>query len=96
MKAIQIKRLTAAMMLVSLAACVQQAPRRQEPVQNVNPARHANIAAAQEYSRQAFDSMTAAQQANEFDLGGHAQRAKELLLEANQEMKLAAIAANHH
>ena len=38
--------------------------------------------------------MTAAQQANEYQLGGHAGRAKELLRQANVEMKLAAQAAN--
>lgn len=65
-----------------------------EPVQNINPARHGNLAAAQNYSRQAFDRLTAAQQANEFDLGGHAAKAKELLREANVEMKLAAESAN--
>jgi hypothetical protein len=84
-----------AMMLMTVAACVQQPLRGQEPVQNVDPARHGNIAAAQQLSREAFDRMTAAQEAHEFDLRGHAQRAKELLLQANQEMKLAAVTANH-
>ena len=68
----------------------------QEPSQNIDPRRHGNLAAAQKLSRQAFDKMTAAQRANEFDLGGHAQRAKDLLEQANNEMKLAAIAANRH
>jgi len=79
------------------AACAQPAPipgRPNEPVQNVDPARHGNLAAAQELSRQAYDRLTAAQYANEFDLGGHAARAKELLREANDEIKLAALAAN--
>lgn len=67
-----------------------------EPVQNVDPSRHGNIARAQELSRQAYDAMTAAQNANEFDLGGHAAKAKDLLAQANQEMKLAALAANKH
>jgi hypothetical protein len=38
--------------------------------------------------------MTAAQQANEYDMGGHAARAKELLRDANEEMKLSALAVN--
>lgn len=67
-----------------------------EPVQNVDPSRHGNIARAQELSRQAYDAMTAAQNANEFDMGGHAAKAKDLLAQANQEMKLAALAANKH
>jgi hypothetical protein len=74
-------------------ACAQQ-PGPGEPVQNVDPNRHGNIARAQELSRQAYDAMTAAQQANEYDLGGHAARAKELLRQANEEMKLSAMAVN--
>lgn len=74
---------------------VATASSAQEPVQNIGR-HHGNLQAAQELSRQAFDKLTAAQQANEFDLGGHAGRAKELLRQANEEMKLAAQAANHH
>lgn len=70
-------------------------PGAREPTLNVSPYRHGNIARAQEYSRYAFDAMTQAQQANEFDMGGHAERAKQLLAQANDEMKLAAEWANH-
>jgi hypothetical protein len=38
--------------------------------------------------------MTAAQQANEYDLGGHAGNAKNLLWQASEEMKQSALAAN--
>lgn len=61
---------------------------------NVSPDRHGNLAAAQELVRQAFDKLSAAQQANNDDLGGHAGRAKDLLRQANEEIKLAADAAN--
>lgn len=67
----------------------------QEPVENISPERHGNLAAAQELVRQAYDRMTQAQEANEYDLGGHAARAKDLLRQANEEIKQAAIAANH-
>ena len=73
----------------------QPPPGVREPSLNVSPYRHGNIARAQEYSRYAFDAMTQAQQANEFDMGGHAERAKQLLAQANDEMKLAAEWANH-
>jgi len=73
----------------------QPPPGVREPSLNVSPYRHGNIARAQEYSRYAFDAMTQAQQANEFDMGGHAERAKQLLAQANDEMKLAAQWANH-
>lgn len=66
----------------------------QQPVQNIDPQRHGNLAAAQRLIAQAFDRMTAAQQANEFDLGGHAAKAKELLRQASEEIKQAAMAAN--
>jgi hypothetical protein len=64
------------------------------PARNVSAARHANLAAAQQLTNQAYSRLNAAQQANEFDMGGHAARAKELLRQASDEMKLAALAAN--
>jgi outer membrane biogenesis lipoprotein LolB len=67
----------------------------QRPPENVSPKRHPNIAAAQRFVEQAWNRITAAQEANEFDLGGHAARAKELLDQVNKELKLAAEAANH-
>ena len=66
----------------------------EEPVLNVSPKKHPNIAAAQRLSRQAYDKIVAAQKANEYDLEGHAQKAKDLLDQVNQELKLAAEAAN--
>jgi hypothetical protein len=66
----------------------------QRPPENVSPRRHPNIAAAQRLVEQAFNKITAAQEANEFDLGGHAARAKELLDQVNKELKLAAETAN--
>ncbi len=80
-----------------LAACTIAAAAlalAQQPAQNIDPRRHGNLAAAQSLIAQAFDRMTAAQQANEFDLGGHAAKAKELLRQASEEIKQAAIAAN--
>ena len=65
-----------------------------QPRRNVSPARHPNLAAAQRLSQQAFEKVTAAQQANEWDLGGHAAKAKSLLEEVNRELKLAAETAN--
>jgi hypothetical protein len=55
-----------------------------------------NLAAAQRLSQQAFDKIIAAQRANEWDMGGHAQKAKELLEQVNRELKEAAETANHH
>ena len=66
------------------------------PARNVNPGRHPNLAAAQRLAEQAYNKITAAQQANEWDMDGHAAKAKELLDQANRELKQAAEAANHH
>ncbi len=66
----------------------------QRPKRNVSAAKHANLAAAQKFCQQAWERVGAAQQANEFDMQGHAAKAKELLDQANRELKLAAEAAN--
>ncbi len=66
----------------------------QKPVQNVNPNRHPNLAAAQRAAEHAYEKIVAAQQANEWDMDGHAQKAKELLEQADQQLKLAAEWAN--
>ena len=55
---------------------------------------HPNLAAAQKLCAQAFTKLEAAQKANEYDLGGHAQKAKDALKLANDEIKLAAEASD--
>ncbi len=65
-----------------------------QPVRNVSGKRHPNLAAAQRHVDAAYEKITAAQQANEFDMDGHAAKAKELLEQANRELKAAAEAAN--
>ncbi len=66
----------------------------QRPAKNVSPGRHPNLAAAQRLSRQAYERIVAAQEANEWDLQGHAQKAKNLLDQVNNELKQAAEASN--
>ncbi len=67
---------------------------QKKPAQNVSPGRHPNLAAAQRFSERAYEKIIEAQKANEWDLGGHAQKAKELLDQVNHELKEAAEAAN--
>jgi hypothetical protein len=67
-----------------------------KPVRNVSPGRHPNLAAAQRLSQQAYERIIDAQRANEWDMQGHAQHAKELLQQANNELKQAAEAANRN
>ena len=66
----------------------------QRPKDNVSEKRHPNLAAAQRLSTQAYEKILAAQKANEWDMRGHAQKAKELLDQVNNELKQAAEAAN--
>jgi hypothetical protein len=66
----------------------------QAPVVNIDPHRHGNMAAAQKFIVQAYQKLDAAQQANDDQLGGHAQRAKDLLTQADVEIRLAANVAN--
>jgi hypothetical protein len=68
----------------------------QKPARNISGKRHPNLAAAQRLSSQAYQKIIAAQQANEWDMSGHAQKAKELLDQANNELKQAAEAANRN
>ncbi len=77
--------------VAALAACAVSA---QVPVQNIDPQRHGNLAAAQRLVVQAFERLSDAQVANNYQLGGHVERAKDLLRQANEEIKLAAETAN--
>lgn len=79
---------TAALLLVTTAAFA--AP----PVEDISGRRHPNLAAAQDLSHRAWERITAAQKANEWDMDGHAAKAKELLDQVNNELKMAAEAAN--
>ena len=63
---------------------------------NVSRVHHPNLAAAQVLVEKARHKVTAAQVANEFDMDGHAAKAKDLLDQAYTEIKLAAEAANAH
>ena len=65
----------------------------ERPQQNINPNRYPNLASAQKLCLEAFQKISLAQQSHELDMGGHAQKAKELLTQAGEEIKLAAVAS---
>jgi hypothetical protein len=65
----------------------------QAPVVNIGN-RHGNLRAAQEYIASAWQRIDEAQVDNRYRLGGHAGRAKDLLIQADQELRLAANVAN--
>ncbi|MGB7754094.1 MAG: hypothetical protein WCF88_21260 [Candidatus Acidiferrales bacterium] len=72
----------------------QQAPQETgplpPPVQNIDPDRHGNLATAQGDIVDAYQRIQMAQGANNGQLGGHAARAKDLLAQADAELKAAA------
>lgn len=66
----------------------------QEPVQNVSKERHPNLAEAQHLIAEANRRIIAAQRDNHEDMHGHAEKARQLLVQASEEIKLGAEAAN--
>jgi hypothetical protein len=78
------------LLLIGIAAVAQR------PERDISRRRHPNLEAAQNLSRQAYDKISAAQRANEWDMEGHAQKAKNLLEDVNRELKMAAETANRH
>ena len=58
----------------------------QRPERDVSGKRHPNLAAAQRLSQQAWEKIEQAQRANEWDLDGHAKKAKELLFSQKKKV----------
>ena len=58
--------------------------------------KHPNLTAAHEALKDADAKITKAQAANEYDMGGHAAKAKELIGQAMTELKAAREAANEN
>lgn len=66
----------------------------QEPALNVDKNRHPNLAGAERLVIEAYGYIKNAQQDNRYDMHGHASKAKQLLVQVNQELQLAAEDAN--
>ena len=66
---------------------------QQRPVVDIGE-RHGNLREAQSLIVQAYEVLSRAQVANDARLGGHAARAKELLSQADAELRAAASYAN--
>ncbi|GLQ97949.1 hypothetical protein [Dyella mobilis] len=88
------KRFVSVVMMSGLAFVATAALAQQQPVRDISAKHHPNLARAQHQTDAAYKSIVAAQQANEFDLGGHAAKAKDLLDQANRELKQAAEVSN--
>jgi len=83
-------------MCASALALLASSALAKAPVDNVSHRRHPNLAAAQHLTTQAYEKIAAAQRANEFDLDGHAAKAKDLLDQVNRELKAAAETSNEN
>lgn len=68
----------------------------QRPETDIDSGRHPNLAEAQHHVVQAYDKAVEAQKENKDELGGHAERAIQLLDQANHELKLAAEYSDRH
>jgi hypothetical protein len=87
---------TMVVVLALLLVCMGMILAQNPPARNVSGHRHPNLAAAQRLCAQAYQRIVDAQRDNEWDMQGHAQRAKDLLDQANNELKQAAEAANRN
>ena len=81
-----------AVSLVVTGSTIAQRP----PERDINPHRHPILADAQRLVDQAYNRVAEAQRANDWDMKGHAARAKALLEQASRELKAAALADNRH
>lgn len=87
------KSLAAGIIAVAGSAIVLFA---EAPVVNIDQFKHGNLWSAQKDIVAAYEKIGDAQRANRDRLGGHAEKARELLVEADKELKLAAEYANKH
>lgn len=62
----------------------------QQPTVDIDTDGHGNLSSAQEYVSMAWQRIDRAQKINNYDMGGHAARAKELLQQADAEIRAAA------
>ena len=66
------------------------------PERDIDAHRHPILADAQRLCDQAYNRVSEAQKANDWDMKGHAAKAKALLEQASRELKMAAMADNRH
>ena len=87
MKKFALVAMVSALMLIGTTALTQG------PVRNVSGSKHPDLAAAQKATNEAWNKLSAAQKSGEWDTAGHAQKAKDLLESASNELKLSIEAA---
>ena len=85
-----------ALSFLGLCVVISGSTLAQRPEHNIDPHRHPILADAQRLCDQAYQRVFDAQRANDWDMSGHAARAKALLEQASRELKAAALADNRH
>jgi len=66
----------------------------QDPVVDIDKNLHPNLFEAQRLVVQANHFIAEAQKDNRYDMHGHAEKARQLLVDVNNELKAAAVTAN--
>jgi hypothetical protein len=86
------KKIIIAGLVLSVAICGRMlaAQDAQAPVVNIDPSQHGNLASAQGDIVDAYQRIEMAQHDNHGELGGHAQKAKDFLSQADAELRAAA------
>src|SRR6202041_3156961 len=86
------KKIIIAGLVLSVAICGRMlaAQDAQAPVVNIDPSQHGNLASAQGDIVDAYQRIEMAQHNNHGELGGHAQKAKDFLSQADAELRAAA------
>jgi hypothetical protein len=90
------KKLKYPAIVVTLCIALMGIAFAQRPETDINPNRHPNLAEAQNHVIQAYNKIVEAQKDNKDQLGGHAEKAIQLLEQANHELKEAAEYTDHH
>jgi hypothetical protein len=67
----------------------------QEPVEDINKNIHPFMAAAQHHVVEASREIENERKNNKYDMQGHAEKAMQLLVQVNHELKLAVLAADN-
>jgi len=80
--------------ILGAALCCSGVILAQDPVEDISKSLHPNLATAQHHVVEANNAVAIAQKDNRYDMRGHAEKARQLLVQVNQELKLAAEAAN--
>lgn len=68
----------------------------QAPGVDVDANRHPELAEAQRHISEAYVAVEKSQEAHKDQLGGHGEKARDLLAQASREIKAAAEYADHH